>query len=726
MTVRTASKDILARCMATENIVVEHRADAETAYFDVKNRVLCLPVWKDMDSATYDMLVGHEVSHALHTPDEGWQEWIGEGTDAPLRKQFLNVVEDARIERLIKAMFPGLRRDFASAYASLHDRDLFQIDGQDISTYALLDRLNLHFKIGLFGLEAISFSSDEEVFVERMAETETFEEVCALAQDLYERHVDEQEDAPEAGTEGIEGESGETQETPGGAGESDDDSSDEESTGSGSGDQESDGDETDGDESGDSGQSMEDDTDDGESADSESSDSSDSADSGQEQSENIAPGSDPGKTQRAFDDAVNNLRDEEGKGNLYFDLPKPNLDNIVVDFPVVDSIWNNYHCDSRFDYGADVKTYLNSTKAIVNHMVQEFQRKQAAESFKRSETAKTGILDTVKMTNYRWSEDIFLRNEVHYDGKNHGVVLILDWSGSMHPILKDTVEQLLVLTEFCRKMNVPFEVYAFSSNRYCPTGDRWGDDWHDWCKNNQQWDHVSDDNRCSVSDFSLYNLLSSRMNKAQMTTALARLWRLGLNGNSPSCLSLGATPLNEAIIAGAEVVNRFQQANGVDIVNTVFLTDGEGGGITSRWGGDAAVLRDSETKKQYIVKSRGYSADTETLLEWFKDRTGSTTIGIRLHPEKSIKSLRWNFWGNDDEAFETACVEYKKNNFVCIDSNYDAYFLVKGDLKVETDAMESLSDDASYTRIKNAFIKGGTRKKSSRVIATRIVDLIAV
>ena len=70
-TVNKATKDILARCMATEDIIVEHRSDVPSAYFDTKNRVLCLPVWKDMDNSVYDMLVGHEVSHALNTPCEG-------------------------------------------------------------------------------------------------------------------------------------------------------------------------------------------------------------------------------------------------------------------------------------------------------------------------------------------------------------------------------------------------------------------------------------------------------------------------------------------------------------------------------------------------------------------------------------------------------------------------------------------------------------------------------
>ena len=93
-TVNKATKDILARCMATEDIIVEHRSDVPTAYFDTKNRVLGLPVWKDMDDSVYDMLVGHEVSHALHTPADGWQSFVGEGKGSKIRHMFLNIVED--------------------------------------------------------------------------------------------------------------------------------------------------------------------------------------------------------------------------------------------------------------------------------------------------------------------------------------------------------------------------------------------------------------------------------------------------------------------------------------------------------------------------------------------------------------------------------------------------------------------------------------------------------
>ena len=79
----------------------------------------------------------------------------------------------------------------------------------------------------------------------------------------------------------------------------------------------------------------------------------------------------------------------------------------------------------------------------------------------------------------------------------------------------------------------------------------------------------------------------------------------------------------------------------------------------------------------------------------------------------------------EQEEYSAAEKQYKRENFVTLPSAYDEYFIVKGDLKVETDALEELNGDASMTKIKNAFIKGGTRKKSSRVIANKMVDIFA-
>ena len=87
------SKSVLARLMAAENINVQH-GNVPTAYFDLANRTLMLPQWKDMDGYMYDLLCGHEVGHALDTPSEGWHHNVKTN---PALKSFLNVIEDARI-----------------------------------------------------------------------------------------------------------------------------------------------------------------------------------------------------------------------------------------------------------------------------------------------------------------------------------------------------------------------------------------------------------------------------------------------------------------------------------------------------------------------------------------------------------------------------------------------------------------------------------------------------
>ena len=104
--VNIQSKEVLARLLAQENLTVVHQ-NVQTASFNLKDRVLTLPMWNDMENYTYDHLVGHEVAHALYTPEEKWLEAVkseGDGFHG-----FLNVVEDARIEKLIQRRYPGLR-----------------------------------------------------------------------------------------------------------------------------------------------------------------------------------------------------------------------------------------------------------------------------------------------------------------------------------------------------------------------------------------------------------------------------------------------------------------------------------------------------------------------------------------------------------------------------------------------------------------------------------------
>ena len=99
-----SQKSTLAKLLATENITLEHK-NVPTAYFDLKERKVVLPIFKkEMSADLYDLLIGHEVSHALNTPLDGWHD--SASTKGRGYKSFLNVIEDARIERDIKKRFP--------------------------------------------------------------------------------------------------------------------------------------------------------------------------------------------------------------------------------------------------------------------------------------------------------------------------------------------------------------------------------------------------------------------------------------------------------------------------------------------------------------------------------------------------------------------------------------------------------------------------------------------
>ena len=141
MAVQQEIKSQLAKLLATEDIIVEHK-DVETAQFNVHTRELLLPMWDRASEDVYDMLVGHEVGHALFTPDQ----------DPPkgIPHNIVNVVEDARIEKLMKRKYLGIAKSFKKGYTELQEQDFFELDGEDISNFNLADRANLHFKIGSF------------------------------------------------------------------------------------------------------------------------------------------------------------------------------------------------------------------------------------------------------------------------------------------------------------------------------------------------------------------------------------------------------------------------------------------------------------------------------------------------------------------------------------------------------------------------------------------------
>jgi hypothetical protein len=316
------------------------------------------------------------------------------------------------------------------------------------------------------------------------------------------------------------------------------------------------------------------------------------------------------------------------------------------------------------------------------------------------------------------------------DGKNHGMVFFLDWSGSMSGILKDTVEQLLILTEFCNKVNIPFEVYAFSDRSEILPEECYSSYNSETQEKTSPQYNTKDGASLPLKphDFTLINFVSSRMNKKEYKTAIANLY--GMTNNyylTPPKFHLGCTPLNEAIVTALDIVPAFQESTGVQIVNAVFLTDGQGHSMGLRGGySTKAVLHDPVTRKDYTPSESGYHSETNAYLEVLKDRTDCNVIGIFLTDVTNIASHRYSYLEEDD--ISDATKTWKTSNYAVASpskTSYDECYIIKGNIGSDDNPLEDLAEGASYTKIRNAFKKSANGNKTDKIIATKMIEVFA-
>ena len=191
MSVNKVSKSQLARLLATENLDVVHK-QIPTAYFNVKTRELGLPIWDKASTDVYDLLVGHEVGHALFTPTNLAEYYSKIDADNEgIVQSYINVVEDARIEKLMKRKYAGLSRSFFKGYSEMHTENYFGTADRELTDYNLLDRINLHFKLGNY--LNVPFSPEEKGLVDRVAVAETFDDVVSVAKEIYAKAQSESE-----------------------------------------------------------------------------------------------------------------------------------------------------------------------------------------------------------------------------------------------------------------------------------------------------------------------------------------------------------------------------------------------------------------------------------------------------------------------------------------------------------------------------------------------------
>ena len=732
-------KGNLARLLATENLVVEHRK-VPTAQFNVDSRVLTLPLWDLASNAVYDMLVGHEVGHALFTPNVDFREQI----DCP--KDFVNVIEDARIEKLMKRKYAGLRKSFAQGYTELNNKDFFEVADKDLSEFSLIDRINLHFKLGATAL--VPFNGSEMVFVARTDQAETFEDVLQIAQDVYNWEQTEKTEKIEVVSDDQDG----TSEMPisdEGESEKGESSSQPTSGGSAGGAGSSKFDRIDAE---DLEQMMQDDGVDDLFDELYGEDDSESDEGGEHGTTS--------QTQRSFDDKSGKLSSESHLDSTYVEIPKDiNLEDFVVDWKVLHK-WIGQHHDAQgkelFEFADhDYKEFRAKSQKEVNYMVKEFECRKSADAYARAGESKTGVLDTKKLYTYKYNEDVFKKITVLPDGKNHGMIFVLDWSGSMSYELLPTVKQLLNLTAFCKKVQIPFEVYAFTNewtiaerainnNPEAPDAPYRYRSKSESIKKNEI--------LLDKGYFHLMNFVSSRSNSKDYERMCLQLFREAryycrrqygapTYYNTPG-VGLSGTPLNEAIILLNFIVPQFRKDNDLQKVNCVVLTDGDA--CTTAYGREwvgknefgedeprlsthridhGVILRDRQTG--IVYRQFTYGDCTNIFIQQLKDRNPDVNIlGFRILNGSQLSSYVCTY-GGGMEYYPQIQKQWRKEKSAIIPNPvaYSALYAISNNAIDADTTFEAKSDKKAD--ISRAFRKMLSNKAVNKKLLNSFVGMVA-
>jgi len=706
MAVQQEIKSQLAKLLATEDLVVEHK-DVPTAQFNVHTRELLLPMWEKASNHVYDMLVGHEVGHALFTPDEEM------GVEVPAT--FLNVVEDVRIEKLMKRKYLGIAKTFYRGYHELHNKDFFEVKDENIDDLNLADRVNLYYKVGTF-LD-VPFTDAETKIVEMIGKCETFKEAKEAAKVLYEYCKDEvnQEQQTQKNEEEGDGE----MDIP-------NNSSD-----------------------------LETDEVDGQEVDDETPDAQPAPPVAKEEKEPEV------QTAESLESHLQDLVRENAVENVYLEIPDLDLDKIIASnediHKEIDRSWKsqqdfiNEHTDRKSNLFEEVDAEYNQFKRDaqkeVSYLVKEFECKKAASAYSRAATSRTGVLDTARLHTYKFNEDLFKKVTVLPDGKNHGLVFILDWSGSMSREMLDTVKQLYNLIWFCKKVSIPFDVYAFTNEWKRREQDATGQ-WNPL--DNELPYEVQEYNLRVEEDFSLMNLLTNKVRTNELEHQLKNIWRIasvfyntyGSRYSYPTRLCLSGTPLNEALITLHKLLPKFQKDNNVEKVQCIILTDGEANSmpyhveVKDYFNSDEykmglrginpsnCSLRDRSLGKVYRF---GYSwwQFTDALIKNLQDKFPSSNfIGIRVLPPREGSNILRRYC-DDPSDYEKCMKDWRKlKTFTITSSGYNAYFGLSSSALADDTEFE-VKDGATKGQIKTAFVKSLKTKKLNKKVLGEFVSLVA-
>ena len=726
----TEVKSMVAKLLARENITIQ-RGNYETASFNLKTRILELPLWENISNEVLDLFIGHEISHALNTPADGAELFAAKCKGIPF--SVCNIIEDIRIEKLVQKEYPGLISAFKAGYTFLYENDFFKLDSIPMSDRTLVDRINI--KAKLRDLVEVPFADDEMELVKAAFNCTTYDDVLEVV-NLFKEKLGEVENNEPSESSEEPNEDGEGEGVPTEGDDYSDDSETEESSSGSGGDwmAPEDDEESDSEGEGNSDNDAEDDSD-------KTSDGSAGQDDGWEDDGTEAEavetktaidsaGQYGSQSQDDLNSSLNNDRldkDFDDAPDAYNFIAPTNeqIEDSIVPYSEVKasrmaspefkngmiSTTGDWHTDYRErDTLEEFRKFNATSKKFVNSLKMEFEMKKSAYQYTRATISKTGKLDVNALHAYKYSEDIFNSVTTLADAKSHGMIFLIDMSGSMSSVIGTIYKQAINLSMFCKAVGIPFKVYGFTSNYY---------------NANKKKDYDLQNGQIDLSDLHMTELLTSDLKKSAWKEALFHMFvasEIFDSRHEPSRMeSMGGTPLSLASIVLMKKVKEFQAKHKIEKTSIMYLTDGSGNRLSVAghyWGTGFGKLNGK------MLELDRYAKD-ETLINHLKKTTGATLTHFFLINNKSdprqagYPSLDNNEWK-----------KIKKEKIVTRDGagGFDRVFIIKNErvnLSDANDFSEIQTDGMKDHQLLNAFKKNQVSRKNDRIFVNKFMEMVA-
>jgi hypothetical protein len=396
---------------------------------------------------------------------------------------------------------------------------------------------------------------------------------------------------------------------------------------------------------------------------------------------------------------------------------------------------------------ADYQSFRKQSLKEVNYLVKEFECRKSADAYARAGQSKTGVLDTTKLHTYLYNEDIFKKVTILPDGKNHGLLFLLDWSGSMQREIFATVKQLLNLTAFCKKVQIPFEVYAFTNDYFPVRRIKQGKD-----------QYISNDeyfaaNGCHEGKvylqkgmFHLVNFVSSRSNGKDYERMCRNLFREAYTYTyhtyygATTGLGLSGTPLNEGIVMLNYIIPQFKKQNDLQKVNVCILSDGEAcqtsygrklydeyrdhSYVRPRRLDNSTCLRDRQTGRVY-KPFEGWDGNTNTFIQQLRDRNpGVNVLGFRILSGSQLSNFVCSY--ADVAHYGEVQKQWKKEKSAIIPhpKAFTALYAINNS-SLDDNSVFDVESGAKKTDITKAFKKMLNSKSTNKKLLNSFIAYVA-